>query len=50
MSLFGDKFKCARCGQKSEPIGYAPVPTELGAKIGEEMCKECWAEWQKKQM
>ena len=35
---------------KSEPIGYAPVPTELGQKIGEEMCKDCWAEWQKKQM
>lgn len=50
MALFGDKFKCARCGQKGEPIGYAPVPTELGQKIGAEMCKDCWAEWQKKQM
>lgn len=50
MGLFGDKFKCARCGQKTEPIGYAPVPTELGSKIGEEICKDCWAEWQKKQM
>ena len=50
MALFGEKFKCARCGQKNEPIGYAPVHTELGAKIGEEMCKDCWAEWQKKQM
>jgi Fe-S cluster biosynthesis and repair protein YggX len=50
MAIFGDKFKCARCGSKTEPIGFAPVPTELGTKIGEEMCKECWAEWQKKQM
>ena len=50
MGIFGDKFKCVRCGQKAEPIGYAPVPTELGAKIGEEACKDCWAEWQKKQM
>ncbi len=51
MALFGsDKFKCARCGEKSEPIGFTPVPTELGQKIGEEMCKGCWAEWQKKQM
>ena len=51
MALFGsDRFKCARCGQKNEPIGFAPVPTELGQKIGEEMCKDCWAEWQKKQM
>ena len=50
MSLFGDKFKCARCGEKSEPLGFVPVPTELGQKIAEEMCKDCWAEWQKKQM
>ena len=51
MALFGgDKFKCARCGAKGEPIGYAPVPTDLGKKIGEEMCAHCWAEWQKKQM
>ena len=50
MGIFSDKFKCARCGDKTEPIGYAPVPTELGQKIGEEMCKDCWAEWQKKQM
>jgi Fe-S cluster biosynthesis and repair protein YggX len=50
MALFSsDKFKCARCGQKNEPLGYAPVPTELGKKIGEEMCKDCWKEWVKKQ-
>ncbi|MBX3242972.1 MAG: Fe(2+)-trafficking protein [Acidobacteria bacterium] len=50
MALFGDKFKCARCGEKSEPLGFVPVPTELGQKISEEICKDCWAEWQKKQM
>ncbi len=50
MALFsGDKFKCGKCGQKSEPIGYAPIPTELGQKIGAEMCKDCWKEWQEKQ-
>jgi Fe-S cluster biosynthesis and repair protein YggX len=49
MGLFGDKFKCTRCGQKNEPLGYAPIPTDLGAKIGNEICKECWAEWQTKQ-
>lgn len=50
MGLFGsDKFKCARCGQKNEPLGVAPIPTELGQKIGAEMCKDCWVEWQQKQ-
>src|SRR5258706_11657968 len=48
MVLFGDKFKCARCGQKNEPLGVAPIPTELGQQIGAEMCKECWKEWQEK--
>ncbi len=33
MALFTDnKFKCARCGLKK--LGYAPLPTELGQKIG----------------
>lgn len=50
MALFSEKFKCARCGQKGTAIGYAPVPTELGQKIGNEMCQDCWKEWQKKQM
>jgi len=50
MALFGgDKFRCGRCGQKTEPMGYAPIPTELGQKIGAEMCGECWKEWLKKQ-
>lgn len=50
MALFAnDKFRCARCGRKNEPLGYAPLPTELGQKIGEEICKECWNEWLQKQ-
>lgn len=50
MALFSDnKFKCARCNQKNEPLGYAPVPTELGQKVGAEICKNCWQEWLQKQ-
>ena len=50
MGLFSsDKFKCARCGQKNEPLGYAPFPTELGQKVATEICKECWNEWLQKQ-
>ncbi len=49
MALFGDKFKCTRCGGKGDAIGYAPIPTELGQKIGNEICTDCWAEWQQKQ-
>lgn len=50
MALFSnDKFKCARCGLKNTPLGYAPVPTELGQKVGAEICGECWKEWLQKQ-
>ena len=50
MGIFSNNnFKCARCGQKNQPIGYAVFPTELGQKVGAEMCKECWAEWLQKQ-
>jgi Fe-S cluster biosynthesis and repair protein YggX len=48
MALFGG-FKCAKCGQKSEPIGYAPIPTELGQRVGNERCQNCWKEWLQKQ-
>lgn len=44
-----DKIKCARCGQKRPALGYAPVPTELGQKVGAEICQQCWAEWLQKQ-
>ncbi|MCW5959650.1 MAG: Fe(2+)-trafficking protein [Pyrinomonadaceae bacterium] len=50
MAIFSkDKFTCARCGQKNEPIGFAPLPTDLGQKIGAECCKNCWSEWLEKQ-
>ena len=50
MAIFSkDKFECARCGQNNEALGYAPIPTELGEKIGTTTCKECWAEWLEKQ-
>ncbi|HEY5074346.1 MAG TPA: oxidative damage protection protein [Pyrinomonadaceae bacterium] len=40
-----DEIKCARCGQKRAPLGYAPLPTELGQKVATEVCQPCWAEW-----
>ncbi len=44
-----DKIKCARCGEKRPALGYAPVPTELGQKIGESVCQDCWKAWLMKQ-
>lgn len=50
MAIFSkDKFECARCGRNNEPLGYAPLPNELGERVGSETCKECWQEWLQKQ-
>src|SRR5882672_1287277 len=40
-----DEIKCARCGQKRAPLGFAPLPTELGQKVATEVCQPCWSEW-----
>jgi Fe-S cluster biosynthesis and repair protein YggX len=40
-----ETIKCKRCGQKRPALGYAPIPTELGQRIGTEVCQPCWAEW-----
>ncbi len=40
-----DEIKCARCGQKRAPLGYSPLPTELGQKIATDVCQPCWSEW-----
>ena len=44
------KIRCARCGEKRAPIGFAPIPTDLGQRIGAECCQPCWQAWQQKQM
>lgn len=44
-----EEIKCKRCGQKRPALGFAPVPTELGQRVGAEVCQPCWAEWLQKQ-
>ncbi len=44
-----ETITCKRCAQKRPALGYAPLPTELGQKIGAEMCQVCWSEWLGKQ-
>jgi Fe-S cluster biosynthesis and repair protein YggX len=31
------------------PLGYSPIPTDLGKRVGTEICQPCWAEWLQKQ-
>lgn len=36
---------CTRCGSEGERQGFKPFPTELGQRIYDSICKECWASW-----
>jgi Fe-S cluster biosynthesis and repair protein YggX len=48
MSLFGSGFKCTRCGGK-EQMTFAPFPNDLGTRVYNEICGNCWKEWLQKQ-
>ena len=47
--LSNNKVHCLKCDKKVEPLGYAPLPNELGQRVGEETCEPCWQDWLKKQ-
>jgi Fe-S cluster biosynthesis and repair protein YggX len=44
-----ETIKCARCGERRTALGYAPIPTALGQRIGAEICGQCWQAWLQKQ-
>ena len=47
--MSAETIKCKRCGNQRPPLGYAPIPTPLGQRVGAEICQPCWAEWLQKQ-
>ena len=40
---------CVRCGQDGERQAFKPFQNELGQRIYDTICKNCWAEWLKAQ-
>jgi Fe-S cluster biosynthesis and repair protein YggX len=44
-----EEIKCARCQKNRPALGYPPIPTDLGQRIGAEICQTCWSEWLAKQ-
>lgn len=36
---------CARCGQSKEPLTTPPVGGQLGERIRQNVCPDCWNEW-----
>lgn len=40
---------CKRLNKEAEGLDFQLYPGELGKNIFDNICKEAWAEWQKKQ-
>lgn len=37
---------CSRCGEEKPRLPQPPVPGDVGREVQENVCAECWAEWQ----
>lgn len=40
---------CSRCKQQGEQLKSPPLPGELGARIYDSICQECWRQWLRQQ-
>ncbi|MDX1646423.1 MAG: oxidative damage protection protein [Longimicrobiales bacterium] len=40
-----ETIECRRCGEGAPPLSRPPFKTELGARIQEEICADCWQDW-----
>ena len=40
---------CVRCGQTRAGFEKAPFPGPIGARVVQETCQQCWADWTKQQ-
>ena len=40
-----DNIQCHRCGTDAPKLGKAPFRTELGERIVNQICSNCWQEW-----
>ncbi|MFQ5752255.1 MAG: oxidative damage protection protein [bacterium] len=43
-------IKCSRCGNEKEGMSEAPYKNELGQKVLQHTCEECWEAWIKQQL
>ncbi len=40
---------CTRCGKTGERMAFKPFANDLGDRIFESICRDCWADWLKTQ-
>ncbi len=38
-------LKCSRCGKEKSGLSEAPFNNELGQKVLQQTCEDCWKEW-----
>ena len=43
------KLTCTRCGNEGDQLGQPPLPTDLGNRIFDSICQDCWSEWLQQQ-
>lgn len=42
-------IQCVRCGREAERQAFKPFNNDLGQRIFDTICRDCWAEWLKTQ-
>ena len=41
-----DTVTCSRCAEEKPKMAAPPVPGKAGREVQENVCADCWAEWQ----
>ena len=41
---------CAKLGRELPGLEKPPFPGPIGARVVEEICQDCWAQWNRQQM
>lgn len=41
---------CTRCGQTRAGFERPPFPGPIGARVVEQICQDCWGQWNRQQM
>ncbi|HSJ15673.1 MAG TPA: oxidative damage protection protein [Longimicrobiales bacterium] len=39
------EIQCAKCGQAGAQLAKAPLRTELGERVFQNICQRCWDQW-----
>ncbi len=39
------QLTCSRCGNEGEQLPKAPISGELGQRVLDNICQNCWTEW-----